>query len=127
MVRVRGEDGALQTLPGVAPVAMQEGRYAAKLVRARLGGDHPGPFRYRDKGNLATVGRARAVADLHVIRLSGFAAWATWLVIHLRYLVGFQNRVLVFIRWSFSFLTRGRGARLITEQPASSDRPERAS
>src|SRR3954470_6624141 len=86
MVRVRGEDGALQTLPGVAPVAMQEGRYAAKLIRARLRGDHPGPFRYRDKGNLATIGRARAVADLHVVRLSGFPAWVIWLVIHLRYL-----------------------------------------
>jgi NADH dehydrogenase len=123
MVRVRGEDGALQKLPGVAPVAMQEGRYAAKLVRARLRGDRLGPFRYRDKGNLATIGRARAVADLHVVRLSGFVAWVTWLVIHLRYLVGFQNRLLVFIRWSFSFSTRGRGARLITEQPGPPDRP----
>ena len=116
MVRVRGEDGALQPLPGVAPVAMQEGRYAAKLVRDRLRGRGRGPFRYRDKGNLATIGRARAVADLHAVRLSGFPAWAVWLVIHLWYLIGFQNRILVFIRWSFSFFTRGRGARLITEQ-----------
>jgi NADH dehydrogenase len=117
MVRVRGEDGEPVVFPGVAPVAMQEGRYAAKTVRARLRGRSTRPFHYRDKGNLATIGRARAVADLHAIRLSGFPAWITWLVVHLWYLVGFQNRVLVFIRWSFSFLTRGRGARLITGQP----------
>jgi NADH:ubiquinone reductase (H+-translocating) len=114
MVRVRKLDGEVEVLPGVAPVAMQEGRYAAKLVRARLRGREIGPFHYRDKGNLATIGRAAAVADLHWIRLSGFPAWVSWLVIHLYYLIGFQNRLLVLIRWSFSFLTRGRGARLIT-------------
>jgi NADH dehydrogenase len=114
MVRVRGEDGVPQLLPGVAPVAMQQGRYAARVVRARLRGRDSPHFRYRDKGNLATIGRARAVADLHAIRLSGFPAWATWLVVHLWYLIGFQNRLLVFIRWSFSFFTRGRGGRLIT-------------
>jgi NADH:ubiquinone reductase (H+-translocating) len=113
MVRVRGEDGTPQELPGVAPVAMQQGRYAARLVRARLEGRDIGPFRYRDKGNLATIGRARAVADLHAIRLSGLPAWIAWLTVHLWYLVGFQNRLLVFIRWSFSFMTHGRGARLI--------------
>ena len=102
-------------MPGLAPVAMQEGRYVAKVVRARLGGHRIAPFRYRDKGNLATIGRARAVADLHAIRLSGFPAWVTWLVVHLWYLIGFQNRLLVFIRWSFSFFTRGRGARVIGE------------
>jgi NADH dehydrogenase len=117
MVRVRGEHGKPVVLPGVAPVAMQQGRYAAKLVRARLRGRSAGPFRYRDKGNLATIGRARAVADLHVLRLSGFPAWVTWLVVHLWYLIGFQNRLVVFIRWSFSFFTHGRGARLITRQP----------
>jgi NADH dehydrogenase len=114
MVRVRKPDGEVEVLPGVAPVAMQEGRYAAKLVRARLRGREIGPFHYRDKGNLATIGRAAAVADLHWIRLSGFPAWVSWLVIHLYYLIGFQNRLLVMIRWAFSFLTRGRGARLIT-------------
>jgi NADH dehydrogenase len=121
MVRVRGEDGKPLMLPGVAPVAMQQGRYAAKLVRARLREQSIGPFRYRDKGNLATIGRARAVADLHVIRLSGFPAWAAWLVVHLWYLIGFQNRLLVFIRWSFSFFTRGRGARVISKPPAAAD------
>jgi len=103
-------------LPGVAPVAMQQGRYVARAVRDRLDGRTPPPFRYHDKGNLATIGRAAAVADLRGLRLSGFLAWITWLFVHLFYLVGFQNRVLVFIRWSVSFLTHGRGARLITVQ-----------
>jgi NADH:ubiquinone reductase (H+-translocating) len=119
MVRVRSSDGGVQELLGVAPVAMQQGRYAAKLVRARLSGQPIGPFRYFDKGNLATIGRARAVADLHVVRLSGFPAWLTWLVVHLFYLIGFQNRVIVLIRWFISFVTRGRGARLITSTPTT--------
>ena len=117
MVRVRGEGGVPRLFPGVAPVAMQQGRYAANVVRARLRGGNSPPFHYRDKGNLATIGRARAVADLHAIRLSGFPAWATWLVVHLWYLIGFQNRLLVFIRWSFSFFTRGRGGRVIAVDP----------
>jgi NADH dehydrogenase len=114
MVRVRDRNGTPVVLPGVAPVAMQQGRYAAKLVRARLQGGERGPFHYRDKGNLATIGRLRAVADLHVVRLSGLLAWVTWLVVHLWYLIGFQNRLLVIIRWGFSFVSRGRGARLIS-------------
>jgi NADH:ubiquinone reductase (H+-translocating) len=119
MVRVRSRHGGVQELLGVAPVAMQQGRYAAKLVRARLEGQAIGPFRYLDKGNLATIGRARAVADLHAIRLSGFPAWATWLVVHLFYLIGFQNRLIVVIRWFISFATRSRGARLITTTTAA--------
>ncbi len=118
MVRVRGPDGSPQALPGVAPVAMQEGRYAARAVISRLEGTPVSPFKYHDKGNLATIGRAHAVADLPWARLSGFPAWLTWLVVHLFYLVGWQNRVLVFMRWLFSFITRGRGGRLITEEPA---------
>jgi NADH:ubiquinone reductase (H+-translocating) len=102
-------------LPGVAPVAMQEGRYAARVVRDRLAGKTTPPFEYHDKGNLATIGRAAAVADIKGLHLSGFLAWITWLVVHLWYLVGFQNRILVFIRWSVSFLTHGRGDRLITD------------
>jgi NADH:ubiquinone reductase (H+-translocating) len=115
MVRVRGRDGSAVALPGLAPVAMQQGRYAARAVRARVQGRAAPPFRYRDKGNLATIGRASAVADVKGVRLSGFIAWITWLVVHLFYLVGFQNRLLVLIRWAFAFATRGRGARLITE------------
>jgi NADH dehydrogenase len=93
---------------------MQQGRYAAKVVRERLRGRESKPFRYRDKGNLATIGRAAAVADIKGLHLSGFLAWVTWLFVHLFYLVGFQNRILVFIRWFVSFTTHGRGARLIT-------------
>jgi NADH:quinone reductase (non-electrogenic) len=123
MIRVRGADGRPIALPGLAPVAMQQGRYAAKVVRARLRGREAPPFRYRDKGNLATIGRAAAVADVKGLRFSGGLAWITWLVVHLWYLVGFQNRILVFIRWGFSFVTRGRGARLITVpcDPPSTD------
>jgi NADH dehydrogenase len=116
MVRVGSTD-----LPGVAPVAMQQGRYAARVIRARLEGKTTKPFQYRDKGNLATIGRASAVADIKGLHLSGFLAWLTWLVVHLFYLVGFQNRVVVLIRWQISFLTHGRGARLITAPVVESD------
>jgi NADH dehydrogenase len=115
MVQVRSKDGSSVVLPGVAPVAIQQGRYAAEVVRARLRSDEaPPPFHYRNKGNLATIGRSAAVADIRGLKLSGNLAWLTWLVVHLFYLVGFQNRVLVLIRWTVSFLTHGRGARLIT-------------
>jgi NADH dehydrogenase len=122
MVRVREPGGETVVLPGVAPVAMQQGRYAASVVRARLQGREHDAFRYRDKGNLATIGRAAAVADIKGVRLSGFLAWATWLVVHLLYLIGFQNRLLVLIRWSFSFATHGRGARLIAGNPTTDER-----
>ncbi|MFL5840437.1 MAG: NAD(P)/FAD-dependent oxidoreductase [Thermoleophilaceae bacterium] len=115
MVRVRdAASGETVTLPGVAPVAIQEGRYAARAVRDRLRGQRTPAFHYVDKGNLATIGRARAVADLPFLRLSGALAWLTWLLVHLWYLIGFQNKLVVLIRWAFSFATRGRGARLIT-------------
>ncbi len=115
MVRVSDGQGGQIPLPGVAPAAMQQGRYAAKVVRARLAGDAPPtPFRYHDKGNLATIGRMKAVGVIRGLRLSGTIAWLGWLFIHLFYLTGLQNRFLVFVRWTVSFLTRGRGARLIT-------------
>jgi NADH dehydrogenase len=123
MVRVRDAAGGSTVLPGVAPVAMQQGRYAAKVVRDRLRSRPTQPFRYRDKGNLATIGRGAAVADIKGFKLSGHIAWITWLVVHLWYLVGFQNRLLVLIRWTSSFVTHGRGARLITEPDAESRRP----
>jgi NADH dehydrogenase len=114
MVRVRDAAGTVTTFPGVAPVAMQQGRHVAKAIRARLSGGDARAFRYRDKGNLATIGRAAAVADVRGLRLSGLVAWLTWVFVHLWYLIGFQNRILVLVRWAFSFTTRGRGARLIT-------------
>jgi NADH:ubiquinone reductase (H+-translocating) len=122
MVSVREPGGDVTVFPGVAPVAMQMGRHAARAIRDRLGGREPRPFRYRDKGNLATIGRARAVADVKGVHLSGFIAWWTWLVVHLWYLIGFQNRLLVVIRWSFSFFTHGRGARLIAHEEADPER-----
>lgn len=118
MVRVRDADGSAVTYPGVAPVAMQQGRYAARVVRARLESGDTSPFHYHDKGNLATIGRGSAVADIGPLKLSGFIAWVTWLVVHLWYLVGFENRIVVFTRWGFSFLTHGRGARLIADDDA---------
>jgi NADH dehydrogenase len=118
MVQVRGA----KPLMGVAPVAMQQGRYVARTILARRRGERVRAFRYLDKGNVATIGRARAVADLHGIHLSGFSAWVFWLALHLYYLIGFQNRVLVLIRWLFSFATRGRGARLIIGDAGSPDR-----
>ena len=101
-------------LPGVAPVAMQQGRYVAQAIAARLRGKTVGPFRYFNKGNLATIGRNRAVADFGKVRFSGFLAWFLWVFVHLMYLVEFENRLLVFVEWVYNYLTRNRGARLIT-------------
>jgi NADH dehydrogenase len=114
MVSVRGPDGKPLGLPGLAPVAIQQGRYAAKAIAARLRGEQPRPFHYLDKGNLATIGRSKAVAELRGgIHLWGLPAWLAWLTVHIYYLIGFQNRLLVLLRWIGSFITRGRGARLI--------------
>jgi NADH dehydrogenase len=126
MVRVRdAATGEARVLPGVAPVAMQQGRYAGRLIKDRLAGCHTPPFHYRDKGTLATIGRARAVADISGIRLGGFVAWVAWLAVHIFYLIGFENRMIVLLRWAYSFFTRGRGSRLITD--AAGNAPGRAS
>ena len=122
MVRVCDSEGHAVTYPGVAPVAIQQGRYASRVISDRLAGRETRPFHYRDKGNVATIGRRAAVVDLRYARLSGTLAWLVWLVIHLWYLIGFQNRLLVVIRWEISFFTRGRGARLITA-PAVTEVP----
>jgi NADH dehydrogenase len=128
MVRVLDAgSGEPVTYPGLAPVAMQEGHYAARVVGARLAGKPaPAPFRYRDKGTLATIGRARAVADVKGLRFSGFLAWATWLFVHIFYLIGFENRAVVLFRWGYSYMTRGRGSRLITEAAKLPPPPPRA-
>jgi NADH dehydrogenase len=123
MAGVHDAAGRPIPLPALAPVAMQQGRYAAGLVRARLRGQSLGPFRYRDKGDLATIGRAKAVADVHHVKLTGLLAWVAWLLVHLFYLIGFQSRVVVLIRWTFAFLTRRGGGRLITEPDARRPRP----
>lgn len=103
-------------LPGVAQVAMQQGHYVAKLVERRLRGEEMPPFRYKDKGSMATIGRAAAVVDLHWFRFSGFLAWLAWLFIHLIYIVEYQNRLLVLVQWAWNYFTFNRAARLITGQ-----------
>ena len=107
MVNVRGLE-----LHGVAPVAMQQGRHVGRSIRR----DERSPFSYNDKGELATIGRARAVGSVKGVRVTGFVAWAMWLGIHIVYLVGLQNRLVVLTRWAFAYLTRGRGARVIHDR-----------
>jgi len=106
--------GGEAPLPGIAPVAMQQGRAAADNVWRRLGGQPGQPFRYRDKGSMATVGRAAAVAVIGDVHLSGAVAWLAWLVVHIAYLIGFRNRFVVLFEWAWAYLTWQRGARLIT-------------
>ena len=122
-----GDNG--KPLPGVAQVAIQGGAYSAKTIRARLKGKRDTkPFHYFNKGDLAVIGRASGVADFGWGGFHGLVAWLLWLFVHLMFLAGFQNRLLVFIRWSFSFWTHGRGARLITgeEAEAGAGPPRRA-
>jgi NADH dehydrogenase len=107
------QDG--KPLPGVSPVAIQQGAYVAKLIRHRQRNEKPlPPFHYFDKGNVAVIGRASAVAQIGPLHMSGLLAWLTWLLVHLMNLVEFSNRVLVFVQWGFLYLTFNRGARLIT-------------
>ena len=106
------QDG--KPLPGLAPVAMQQGRYVADLLVRKLRGQAMRPFRYFDKGTLATIGRNRAVAQFGSLHVSGFPAWFLWVFVHLMYLVEFENRLLVFVEWVYNYITRNRGARLIT-------------
>ena len=107
-----GADGT--TLPGVAPVAKQQGQYVARALIARYRGRTTAAFRYRDFGSLATVGRARAVAQFGKIRLSGFPAWVLWSVAHIYFLIGFRSRFVVALNWAWSYITFQRGSRLIT-------------
>jgi NADH dehydrogenase len=117
-VFVVGDLAIVSGVPGVAPAAMQMGRHAAGMIRADLEGEPRTAFRYRDKGSLATIGRARAVADLGRVRFGGFLAWVAWLAVHIFYLIGFRNRALVLASWAWSYLTFRRGARIITGVPA---------
>lgn len=101
-------------LPGVAPVAMQQGRYAANLIKKRLQGQSLPPFRYFNKGNLAVIGRNAAVADLGAVKFAGFVAWLAWVFVHIWYLIEFDSKLLVLFQWAWNYFTRKRGARLIT-------------
>lgn len=123
-VRVIGDAAAVagpagRPVPGVAPAAKQQGRYAAAAIRAAVAGQPaPPPFRYRDQGNLATVGRGEAVVDLGRVRLTGMLAWWFWGIVHVFFLIDFRNRVSVSLDWLWSYLTHGRSARLMTGPPA---------
>jgi len=101
-------------LPGVAPVAMQQGQYVAKLIQAKLANKPSPKFNYIDKGSLAVIGRNSAVVDLGFIKLTGFLAWLIWLFIHIYFLIEFDNKLVVMIQWGWNYITRNRGARLIT-------------
>ena len=117
LASMKGTDG--KSLPGVAPVAMQQGDYVADAIVRRVKGESAkGPFKYWDKGSMATIGRARAVAETGGFRFNGRLAWWAWLFIHIMYLARFENRVLVLFQWFWNYLTRNRSARLITGFPA---------
>jgi NADH dehydrogenase len=110
-------------LPGVSPVAMQQGRHAARNVLAMIDNHKPERFHYWDKGSLATIGRKKAVADLKFVHLSGFIAWLAWLFVHIMYLVGFRSRLAVLFQWGWAYLTFNAGARLITRNFQAERRP----
>ena len=112
-----------QPLPGISPVAMQQGRHAARNVLAMTQGRKPRRFRYWDKGTMATIGRNKAVADLRFMHLSGLPAWLAWLFVHIVFLVGFRNRLVVLFQWAWAYLTFNKGARLITRNFQSEQRP----
>lgn len=119
MVSVHDAAGNDVAFPGLASTAMQQGRYAAQAVRRRARGEPSSPFRFVDKGQLATIGRAHAVAEVKGVQASGMFGWLIWLSVHIFYLTGLQSRLLVLTRWAFRFVTRGRGATLITGESAS--------
>lgn len=116
-VFVVGDLAVVPGVPGVAPAAMQMGRHAARAIKSDIAGEPRSGFRYRNKGSLATIGRARGVAHFPRLDFSGFPAWVAWLAIHIFYLIGFRNRFFVLVSWAWSYLTFRRGARIITEVP----------
>lgn len=116
-----GKDG--KSLPGVSPVAMQQGRHAARNILNMIQGRKPQRFWYFDKGSMATIGRNKAVADLRLLHLSGLPAWVAWLFVHTLFLVGFRNRVVVLFQWAWAYFTFNKGARLITRNFQAETRP----
>ena len=109
-------DGESDPLPGVSPVAMQQGRHVAAQIRRLANGQETRPFRYVDKGMMATIGRSRAVAESGTMRLTGLLAWLSWLFVHLFYLIGFRNRLIVLTHWFWQYITFKRGTRLVAQQ-----------
>ncbi len=114
-----------KAVPGLAPAAMQEGRHAADMILRRIAAKPTQAFRYVDKGNLATIGKAAAVADFGFVRLSGFVAWLLWIVVHIAFLIGFRNRAIVLFEWAWAYFTSQRGARLITGDAGRLPSPRR--
>jgi len=112
-----------QPLPGVSPVAMQQGRHAARNILRMIDGLKPQPFWYFDKGSIATIGRNKAVADLKLVHLTGIPAWLAWLFVHIIFLVGFRNRLVVLFQWAWAYFSFNKGARLITRNFQSEQRP----
>lgn len=104
------------SLPGLAPVAIQQGKFVGRLIEQEIYGRARGVFRYRDKGQMATIGRRKAVLEYGNIKLTGFIAWLAWLFVHIYYLIGFKNRLFVFLQWTWNYITYSRGARLITHK-----------
>ena len=111
---VIGKNG--QPLPAIAPVAMQQGKFIAKTILNELNSKPRKPFSYLDKGQMATIGRKKAIVEVRGLRFGGFAAWVAWLFIHIFYLSGFKNRILVLIQWGYSYFSFARGARLIIDR-----------
>ncbi len=116
------EDAQGQLLPGVAPVAIQQGRHVARTLLRELRGRPRERFVYRDKGQMGTIGRSRAVVEVGRLRFAGLLAWLVWLVVHIYFLSGFRNRLFVMIQWAWSYVTFGRGARLIVGPPGADGR-----
>lgn len=120
MARFENPDGSV--LPGVSPVAIQQGKHAARNIIRKISGKETLPFRYLDKGMMATIGRNSAVADVRLFRFRGFFAWVAWIFLHIMYLVGFRNRVVTFFEWAYAYLTFSRGSRLITWSLAAEEK-----
>jgi NADH:quinone reductase (non-electrogenic) len=123
---ISDKDKATSFVPGVAPAAIQMGKFAARQIKRSLAGKSREPFRYWDKGSLATIGRSRAVADFGKLHISGYFAWLSWLFIHLMFLIGFRNRIMVMMEWAWDYLTYNHSARLITEprEAVEEERPK---
>jgi NADH dehydrogenase len=115
------QDGG--TLPGISPVAIQMGEYIAGAIRSDLAGEPRRAFQYWDKGQLAVIGRGRAVADIWKLHFGGLLAWFVWTFVHIFFLIGFRNRILVMIQWAWSYITYGRGARIITSETLCTTAP----
>jgi len=121
LASVNGADG--RPLPGVAQVAIQTGRHAARNIRLAIAGEPSRPFVYRNLGNMATIGRASAIADFGWLQLKGWIAWLAWLFVHIMNLIGFRNRVLVLVQWAWAYFSYQRAVRLITGESSREDPP----